>query len=130
MSSNSKFPLYIAFVVIISILGYFIYNAFGFNKFHTQNVKLFCNEWVENIGVTNTRSVEALKNYVADKERFNQMDSFKIKNFFADTARVPGCSDAVLFSKRYNGARSVKVKMLNSEEVITVLSEHVEIIEE
>lgn len=130
MNINSKFILYLGLVAIFSMGGYLIYNAFGFNKFHTKAVKIFCDDNIENLGVKNTRSVDALKNYVTSKEKFDQLSDFKIRNFFDDTIRIARCSDALLVSKRYNGVNSVKVKVLESEQIITVLTDHVILLDE
>lgn len=123
--SFRKFILYVLSVLVLSGLGILAYDYFGFSEHHTSRVKIFCDEAYENVGVSNTRSLDLLKDYSHDKAKFDSMDDFKKKNFFTDTIHVERCSEGVLFSKRFNGARGVKVMINGEEQVITVLTENI-----
>jgi hypothetical protein len=101
----------------------------GFSKHHTSKVKIFCGDQ-ENVGVTNTRSLNMLKYYINAPSKFEEVDEFKRRNFYEDTIHIAKCSDAVLFSKRYNGARSVKVMIEEEEQVITILTDHITIVDD
>ena len=131
MEFNSrKFALYIISVLAVSAAGILIYDGFGLSKHHTSEVIIFCDDIHENIGVTNTRSLDMLKDYSHDRAKFEGNDAFKIRNFYADTIHIAKCTEATLFSKRYNGARSVKVELNGETEVVTVLTENITFLEE
>lgn len=120
-----KFAWYVVSILALSGTGILIYEYFELHRHHTSEVKIFCDDIYENVGVTNTRSVDLLKDYTLDKSKFYEEDDFKIENFYKDTIHVAKCTDAVLFSKRYNGARSVKVMINGEEQVVTVLTENI-----
>ncbi|MEP5610907.1 MAG: hypothetical protein ABJP45_01595 [Cyclobacteriaceae bacterium] len=123
--NGRKFAWYIISILLISGVSFFVYEFFDMHEHHTSEVKLFCDDIHENVGVTNTRSVDMLKDYSHDKVKFDSMDEFKIENFYSDTLHIPRCSDGVLFSKRFNGARGIKVMIDGEEQVITVLTENI-----
>lgn len=119
-----KFAWYLVSLVLLSGASFFVYEYFDMHKHHTSEVKVFCDDIHENVGVTNTRSTDMLKDYSHDKAKFEAQDNFKIENFYADTLHIPRCSDGILFSKRFSGARSVKVMVDGEEQTITVLTEN------
>ncbi|MEP1097011.1 MAG: hypothetical protein ABJG78_17970 [Cyclobacteriaceae bacterium] len=125
-----KFAWYVASLLLLSGAGFLIYEYFDMHKHHTSEVKVFCDDVHENIGVTNTRSVDMLKDYSHNRVKFDSRDAFKIENFYADTLHIPRCSDGILFSKRYNGARGIKVMIDGEERIITVLTENLTFLEE
>ncbi len=120
-----KFVLYVLSVLALSGAGFLIYEYFELHRHHTRQVKIFCDTAYENVGVTNTRSLDLLKDYSHNKVKFEEEDAFKIENFYADTIHIARCSEGTLFSKRYNGARGVKVMINGEEQVITVLTENI-----
>lgn len=131
MEANlGKFGLYVLSVLLLSAIGILIYDTMGFNKFHMTEVSIFCDNAVENVGVTNTRSLEELKLYVNNRPKFDDLQDFKKANFFNDTTHVADCTQGQLFSKRWNGARSVKVSTDDGYYVVTVLTEHITLFEE
>ncbi len=125
-----KFAWYVLSVLALSGTGVLIYEYFELHRHHTREVKIFCDSAYENVGVTNTRSLDLLKDYSHDKAKFDAEEAFKIENFYKDTIHVARCSEGVLFSKRYNGARGVKVMINGEEQVITVLTENITFLDE
>lgn len=130
MDLSRKFFLYVISIVAISGAGILIYEIFNLSKHHTSEVKIFCDDAYENVGVTNTRSLDLLKDYSHDKAKFDAEDDFKRENFFADTIHIERCAEGVLFSKRYNGARGIKVMIDGEEQIITVLTENITFLDE
>ncbi len=120
-----KFAWYAISVLVLSGSGVLIYEYFDLHLHHTREVKIFCDAAYENVGVTNTRSLDLLKDYSHDKAKFDAEDAFKIENFYKDTIHVARCTSGILFSKRYDGARGVKVMIDGEEFVITVLTENI-----
>lgn len=120
-----KFLLYVLSVLVLSGGGFLIYEYFELHRQHTREVKIFCDTAYENVGVTNTRSLDLLKDYSHNKTTFDSQDAFKIENFYEDTIHVARCTNGILFSKRFDGARGVKVMINGEERVITVLTENI-----
>ena len=125
-----KYVLYVSLVVFLSITGYLIYDWLDIHRFHNIKVSIFCNEDYENVGIKDTRSLTALKRYIHEPKRFEELEEYKIENFFKDTIHVANCTEAILFSKRYFGARTVKVELADGEETLTVLTEHIRLDQE
>ena len=125
-----KFASYVISVLALSGIGLVIYDMFELKEFHTEKVKIFCDLNYENVGITNTRSLSILKYYVNNRSKYEESEPFKIENFIKDTIHLDRCIPAELFSKRYNGARSVKVMLDGEEKVITVLTENITFTEE
>jgi len=125
-----KFLLYVSAVVVFSGLCLAIYDILNLKLFHMERVRIFCDESIENVGIEDTRSLEALKAYIGDKERFENLSKYEIDNFFDDTVHITNCTEGLLFSKRYNGARSVVLELPDQELVLTVLTAHLTFEEE
>lgn len=126
MSTKAKkFLLYITAVIVFSLMGFAIYDVLQLHLFHMEKVSVFCDKDTENVGIKDTRSLGALKAYVADPGKFESMGEFERNNFFADTLHLPECSKGMLFSKRYNGARSVMVEFNDEDLVLTVLTNQI-----
>ncbi len=125
-----KFALYVVSLLALSAIGLLVYDYFEMHRFHSSKVKVFCDPAYENVGITNTRSLEVLKYYVNERDKYKATEPFKIENFAKDTIHVARCSEGMLFSKRYNGARGVKVMVDGEEVVVTVLTENITFLEE
>lgn len=125
-----KFFLYVLSVLVLSGAGFLIYEYFEMHRQHTREVKIFCDPAYENVGVTKTRSLDMLKDYSHDKAKFDAKDAFKVENFYKDTIHVARCTEGILFSKRFDGARGVKVMINGEERVITVLTENITFLDE
>jgi len=128
--NTRRFAGYVASLLLLSAASFFVYEFFDMQKHHTSEVKLFCDDVHENVGVTNTRSVDMLKDYSHNRVKFDSRNAFKVENFYSDTLHIPRCSEGVLFSKRYNGARSIKVMINGEERTITVLTENITFLDE
>ena len=127
---SGKFVLYIISLAVLSGLGLLVYDILGLGKYHHTDVKIFCDESVENVGVKNVRSIELLKSYTHNKSKFENLAPYKIENFFNDTIHVDNCTEGKLFSKRFTGARSVKYMQDGEEQIVTVLTENITFLEE